>query len=55
MAYLKKSFSRAGGVAQVVENLPSRHKALNSNSSTVTKKKRTFVNFGGLEIQLRYL
>jgi hypothetical protein len=29
----------AGGVAQVVEHLPSKNEALNSNPSTVKKKK----------------
>jgi hypothetical protein len=30
----------AGGVAQVVEGLPSKHKALRSNPSTTKKKER---------------
>jgi hypothetical protein len=30
----------AGGVAQVVERLPSKHKALSSNPSTAKKKKK---------------
>jgi heme/copper-type cytochrome/quinol oxidase subunit 4 len=29
----------AGGVAQAIENLPSKHKALSSNSSAGKKKK----------------
>jgi hypothetical protein len=29
-----------GGVAYVVERLPSKHESLNSNSSTAKKKKR---------------
>jgi hypothetical protein len=30
----------AGGVAQTVEHLPSNHKALSSNPSTIKKKKK---------------
>jgi hypothetical protein len=30
----------AGGVAQVVEHLPSKHEALNSSPNTVKKKKK---------------
>jgi hypothetical protein len=32
--------SRAAGVAQEVEHLPSKHKALSSNPSTVEEKKK---------------
>jgi hypothetical protein len=35
----KKSQEGAGGMAQVVECLPSKHKALNLNPSTTKKKK----------------
>jgi dihydroxyacid dehydratase/phosphogluconate dehydratase len=31
---------RAGGIVQVVEHLPSKHKALNSNCSTITTIKK---------------
>jgi hypothetical protein len=34
----------AGGVAQVVEHLPSKRKAWNSNPSTTKKKKRIGVS-----------
>jgi hypothetical protein len=30
----------AGGMSQVVGNLPSKHKVLNANSRTVKKKKK---------------
>jgi hypothetical protein len=36
----RKPSSRADGVAQVVERLPSRCEALNSNPSTAGKRKR---------------
>jgi hypothetical protein len=44
-----QSQKRAGGVAQVVERLPSRCKALNSNRSTAknTKQKNFNVDFLG--------
>jgi hypothetical protein len=31
---------RAGGMIQVIEHVPSKHKALNSNPSTTNKKER---------------
>jgi hypothetical protein len=34
------SQKRAGGVAQMVEHLPSKHEALSLNSSTAKKKKK---------------
>jgi hypothetical protein len=36
----KKSQKRAGGVAQVVELLPSKCEALSSNPNTAKKKKK---------------
>jgi hypothetical protein len=39
--YLKENQrKRAGGVAQVVECLPKKHKALSTNTSTKKKKKK---------------
>jgi hypothetical protein len=35
--FLKKS-ARAGGVAQAVENLPTKHETLNSSTSTAKKQ-----------------
>jgi hypothetical protein len=40
----RKSQGRAGDLAQVVEHLAGKHKALSSNSTT-TKKKRKSKNF----------
>jgi hypothetical protein len=34
---------RAGGVCQIVEHLPGKHKALSSNPSTAKKKKKRFL------------
>jgi hypothetical protein len=45
---------RAGGVVQVVEQLPSKSKALNSNPSTTTttKKKKDIskIEYGALKL-----
>jgi hypothetical protein len=38
--YYHKKKKRAGGVAEVVESLPSKHKALSSNPSTSKKKQK---------------
>jgi hypothetical protein len=38
--YLEKTHKRAGGVAQVVDHLPSKCEALSSNPSTEFKKKK---------------
>jgi hypothetical protein len=39
---------QARGVAQVVESLPRKHKALSSNSSTIKKKKDDYcIRHGG--------
>jgi hypothetical protein len=35
-----KQNSEAGGMAYIVEHLPSKHKALSSNSSTAKEKKK---------------
>jgi hypothetical protein len=40
MEFPEKPKDRTGGMTQVVEYLPSKHKALNSNPSTNKKKKR---------------
>jgi hypothetical protein len=41
--YLKKKKNWVGeGLHQVVEKLPSKHKALNSNPIMTKKKKKTF-------------
>jgi hypothetical protein len=37
--FLKMGKVRAGRVAQVVEHLPSKHKALHSNPNTAKRKK----------------
>jgi hypothetical protein len=37
---------RAGAVTKVVEHLPSKHKALSSNPSTVKKKKKKSLYVG---------
>jgi hypothetical protein len=37
---LKTFYVRTGGVAHVVEYLPSKHEFLSSNSSTTTKTKQ---------------
>jgi hypothetical protein len=39
--------NRAGGVAQVVQHLPSKYEALNLNPSTAKKKKKKLSNFLG--------
>jgi hypothetical protein len=36
---IQQLYKLAGGVAQVVEGLPSKHEVLSSNSSTTKKKK----------------
>jgi hypothetical protein len=38
--HLQKNHSRAGSVAQVLEHLPSKHKAFSSNPSTTKTNKK---------------
>jgi hypothetical protein len=40
MEIIKISVSRAGDVAQAIEHLPTKCKAVNSNSNTANKEKR---------------
>jgi hypothetical protein len=38
-----KKQKRAGGVTQVVEHLPNKHKVLSSNTTTAKKKKKGII------------
>jgi hypothetical protein len=40
---LSENITKAGGMAQVVKHLPSKHGILNSNPSTAIKKKYIYI------------